>query len=153
MCVGQSFLLQTSLSDDSIGIFCCMGCNQSSSCLWRQGMMDVTVYRRFCQVIWLQFTSTSLIQCIKLCTSLVLNGYYCPRWAVLLFPYQLFFQGKQWEGRSLLKTFSLGCHIEILNSKCASESPTGLQNIQTPRLHPRLSKLLIENLEVGDRDI
>lgn len=34
-------------------------------------MMDVTVYRRFWQVMWPQFTSTSLVQCIKLCASLV----------------------------------------------------------------------------------
>lgn len=56
-------------------------------------------------------------------------------------------------GKKTLKMFSLGCDIEILNSECESESPTGCQKIQMPRLHPRLSKLLIESLKVGNRDI
>ena len=115
--------------------------------------MDITVHIRFCQVIWLQLTSTSPVQCIKLHTSLVYKWVLLSMMGCAAFSIPVFFQDKSWEGRTLLKTFSLGCRIEILNSECESESPTGLQKIQMPRLYLRLSKLLIGNLKVGNRDI
>lgn len=68
-------------------------------------MIDVTVYRRFCQVIWLQFTSSSLVQCIKLCTSLVYKWVLLSKMGCAAFSIPAIFPGKVVGGKKTFENF------------------------------------------------